>query len=1100
MIERAPGGFQKRLQLDSINAIVPLLRLSEPGFTYRLAQVSALNMRAFPFRPPAALVRDLKGSFEFTNDSAWWKGAYIALPNSRATADGTFSFDNGDLALDLSSDRMSFSDLRWMYPRLPGDGRGRLDLALSWRGAVDDYQFTNADVSIGAARARGAFGIRLEDTVTIHNTNLEFSSIDTRTLEQLIPGFRSPRRGVFAGRAKVSGGRHALAVDGDVTFDDERAGRNRVIAAGMVGFPDRGGVRASDLRTRMLPLQVAIFRTWDPSLPIAGEIRGSATLTGSTTTQLAASLDVTHADRGDVSSLTGTATIHLGGAGGGRGATSVDADVIAHPVSLVTVGRFMPSAGLQGSATGPVHLIGAGGTWRVDTDVRLQDRARVAAKATFDLAHGELGYDFAASVSRLDLSNVVHGGPLTLLNGQIAAAGAGTALATMHTTISADLTASRWDSVAVDTLSVRGSLANGLATAQHAYVAGSNAQATLTGSFGLVRGAIGQLAYTVHVDSLGAFNRWLPKATGGGTTATVAPRPMVVARAVQRARADSARVARATELQRAINGKPGPTLNVEAPAPVPRDTITGSAYAAGTLRGNIYDFDLRGRAAGEHVVARGSFVRSFHAEYAWTDARSPSSKLAVAIDADSVTLMGFGFDTASARLTYASSAGHAELSLVQVDNRHYSAKGDYQLLPDHTELRLSDMTFRFDTAYWALAHPSTVQWSSAGVHVNAFELRNRSNGRIYANGLLPTSGVADFIVEVDNFPLANIADLVQTDIPMSGTLILRGSMKGTTSNPAFQGALGIVGGTYNGANVPNFRAQFGYADQRLVAHGDVVRPDLTSMATVDARLPMNLALTGVTGDRLLPEPMAVDVVGDSLPIDLIPQVTDLVSNVHGRAAGKIAMRGTLRRPSLAGGIVLDHGSVTIASTGATIDNVVGRIRMINDTVYVDTLTGTAKGNVLVRGTIAVGQLTRPGDEPVPRVERRAADAGSVRGHPSRRGARAQGAAHSSVSQRRGDGRPGCDLRARARRPALDRRGRSGAVQRAGHDARERARALSTGVAVPGAPSGGGDDRGQAQHVGSQPRSEHRGLHRRSRVHSRRGPIVHRDGSGGDGPR
>ncbi len=128
---------------------------------------------------------------------------------------------------------------------------------------------------------------------------------------------------------------------------------------------------------------------------------------------------------------------------------------------------------------------------------------------------------------------------------------------------------------------------------------------------------------------------------------------------------------------------------------------------------------------------------------------------------------------------------------------------------------------------------------------------------------------------------------------------------------------------------------------------------------MDARLPINLALSGVTGDRLLPEPMQVDVVADSLPIDLLPQCTDLVSNVRGRAVGRFAMRGTLRRPSFVGALALTGASATLNPTGARLENINGALRMANDTVFVDSLVAWAKGPIRVRGTLAVGNWREP---------------------------------------------------------------------------------------------------------------------------------------------
>jgi hypothetical protein len=172
MIQQVRGGFQKTVQLDSVNGTFPLLRLSEPGMKSRLLEVSSMTMNAYPFRQPGAIVRDLKGAFAFDNDSAWWKGAYVAMPRSKATGDGVYEFTSGDLTMSVHSDPASFVDMRWIYPRLPSDGRGAVDLELKWRGSVQDYLVRNADVTVGRAHGSGTIGVTLTDTVGIHDANV----------------------------------------------------------------------------------------------------------------------------------------------------------------------------------------------------------------------------------------------------------------------------------------------------------------------------------------------------------------------------------------------------------------------------------------------------------------------------------------------------------------------------------------------------------------------------------------------------------------------------------------------------------------------------------------------------------------------------------------------------------------------------------------------------------------------------------------------------------------------------------------------------------------------------------------------------------------
>jgi translocation and assembly module TamB len=379
----------------------------------------------------------------------------------------------------------------------------------------------------------------------------------------------------------------------------------------------------------------------------------------------------------------------------------------------------------------------------------------------------------------------------------------------------------------------------------------------------------------------------------------------------------------------------------------------------GTLKGNVSDFDLTGHAIGSRVIARGNFARDLRADFTWTNARTQSSSISASASADSTSIMGFAFDTVTAKLTYAKPGGHVELAVTQADKRHYAASGEYDFYPDRKQLQLASMSFQFDTSSWTMPQKSTIEWGGPGVRVTNFELRNKGNARIYANGLLPTSGVADFRLDVDSFPVTDVFDLLQSDLQLKGVATLHGSMKGTLTDPSFNGTFGFTGGEYNSIPVPNLNGRFAYANEQLTSHVDAVRANGQSMAVADAQLPINLALKGATGDRLLPKPMSVSVVADSLPLDLLPQFTDIVSNVKGRAAGRLSMTGTLRRPTLSGTVTLDHGAAKITSSGATISNIVAAVHMANDTVFLDSIAGTARGPVRVRGSLAVGSWRDP---------------------------------------------------------------------------------------------------------------------------------------------
>ena len=277
-------------------------------------------------------------------------------------------------------------------------------------------------------------------------------------------------------------------------------------------------------------------------------------------------------------------------------------------------------------------------------------------------------------------------------------------------------------------------------------------------------------------------------------------------------------------------GRPLPKLVVDTPKATPI-LLKGKLSAKGTLSGNLQNFDTRGALGAENIDVHGNSARLLLGRYAWTNARTPASTIALGLIGDSISAMGFQFDSLDARVSYRGQTGGGAVQVLvrQGDQRDYGLKGDYVVNADRRELRIADMELRFDTTLWRATH-----------------------------------------------------------------------------------------------------------------------------------LPVNLALSGVTGSRLLPQPLTVDLKADSLPLELIPAFTGVVTDVHGRAGGQVAVRGTFDRPSIAGGLILNQGAVRLASSGMLLENVTGTVRMANDSVRIDSLAAKAgRGTVALTGGLAVGTWRDP---------------------------------------------------------------------------------------------------------------------------------------------
>ena len=948
-VVRARKGYQQVMDFRQINTTMPRLRLEDPDSSGIAIQVTALSGIAAIFRPPVAEIRDVEGTFYVIDDTLRFDDVRIVLPGSQIAGDGRYGIDTQELRLALRGAPIALADLRWLYPRLPSQGSGTLDFAMVMRDeGPSDYVARNADIQSGTSRVGGDFGLTLTETdARFHDTHLTFASFDTRLIEQLVPGLDIPRRGAIGGRASLDGTTSALTVDGDVTFDDAVHGRSRVVARGLVGFGG-GDIRARGLRLRLAPVQVDLARIAVPDLPIGGLVTGTAMLDGSTKTRLTATMDLEHVDRGARSHLTGRGVVAM------RGTTWMDVDLRARPLSLVTVGRFVPALGLQGSAAGPIRVRGSLNDLSVRADLRLPDGGELLTVARLDV-QGTPRYDAQATLTVFNLHTVATALPRTSLTGVASIRGAGTDMQTMRATIAADLRGSAIDSVSFDSARVRVAIADGIATVQPVTVNTSFARADIRGTFGLAAGRTGELSYHVTVDSLSGLARWLP----AQDTTWVDPRPGRKMKAIKQAREDSAQVARATEVERAAIGGPAPTLKIDSVPRVRRDSIGGSVAAAGTIRGSIQRFDLRGRAAVENLALSGNTVKRARVEYGWLAARTPQATIVGAASLDTVQAAGFALDSVEARVTSHENAGKIDVVIHQHESHDYRLSGNFALHTEHSEIHLDRLNIRFDTTTWVSARPSTIRWGGRGIQIVALDLRQGTRGRIYVNGLLPTEGTARLDVEISGLEVSHVVELLQSDLEATGVLQVVARIEGTTRDPRVRAALGVTGASYRGTVVPDLRARFTYADEVLDAQAEALRGTGTPVAVAEGVIPINLALAGVTGPRLLDRPLEFELRADSLPLDVLPKFTDAISEVRGELVGVLTARGTARSPELTGLLALDFASFRIVPLGVTLRDINGLMRLAGDTVVIDSLVGHANGPIRVRGGIGLAELTRP---------------------------------------------------------------------------------------------------------------------------------------------
>ena len=952
--ERVPGGFQRVLYYHDIDAVLPAIHLARDGQPTSV-RIGTLSMIAEPYRPPVIEVRSLTGTIYASKDSLWWHDAKMALPSSRVAGNGRIGFNRSGITMQLTAAPLAFADFRWLNPKLPTDGGGRGSFTLRTHGDTAEYAVANTELRYRDATVTGhARVMRVhpplgEATLAVRGADVTVSRLGTDIVRQLVPSARVPRDGTIDGHLALNGPLDALTLNADVRYADPRTGTSHATASGDLGLAH--GVHARDLRVRLTPLHLALLDAFGVRAPVSGMVSGTAVVNGSARTGWDIQGDLTHVERGATSRLSGSGNYRPAG-------RQIAADVALRPLALAIVNRLAPGADLRGTVTGHVRAEGTTKALRLSGELRsTSNGGSIAGSGTVALAGRRSSYDVIASLDAFNANAFSSRAPATSITGTIAARGRGTSSATMDAAFRADLVRSRYDTFTVDRLLARGTVSNGMLHADTLFAALHGARASAAGTLGLVATREGALHFTLAVDSLGALRPWL----GRSDTSRVAVASGRQRTVVAAARADSARRAEANRIMKlALGLPPGEELIVDTLVGIPRDSLAGSLVAEGTLRGSVKKLAGEADIQGRGLVARGSAIARLeaHVSVGNTPTDMPT---AFRVRAESVQTGGRWFGAVSAVGKRRGNTIHADLRVQQDSLTSYAALGDYARPEKGVQrVHLDSLSARFDTLTWRLAHPAGVRLDHGAITVDSIDLRSSAGGRLWADGVVPKDGAVNLRLGAEHVDVGTVLQALQRPRDASGVLDATATVRGTRAAPLMTADVRLREAAYRGRRAPDAELTLGYADRRLTVSG-AAHDDSTGreLATLRALLPVDLALGSVDGSRRLAGPITADVVLDSLKLSALPLESRTVTDVQGVTVGEIHVRGTWSEPTYGGHLALRDGGFTLVPTGMTASGAVADLRLVGDTLRLDSLVAYARGTIRARGAVDFTDRAHP---------------------------------------------------------------------------------------------------------------------------------------------
>ncbi|MDB4914665.1 MAG: hypothetical protein JWM95_2309 [Gemmatimonadetes bacterium] len=952
--ERVTNGFQRVLDYHDMTAHLESVRIPAGGRPIAV-EIAALAMLAEPYRPPAIDVRSLAGTLYASKDSLWWHGAHMTLPGSTVSGDGKIGFHRSGFTLDLAGAPLALADLRWLNTRIPDNGGGNVRYRMSFHGDTSDFAISNADLKFQGASLAGDAAVAMVKPATgksvslVRSADLTVAHLDTRVVHELVPSVKLGRSGILDGHFVVSGSTSNARLNADVAFDDERAGVSKLTARGGIGFDN--GFEARDLSVRAFPMQVRTLTGASSKTPITGIVTGDAVISGSVSRGWTARGDLTHTDGPNRSRISGNGSYQTTG-------NTIIADATLEPLSLLTVGKFAPSAELQGSVTGQVHVTGTMRDLHFTSALASRRGGTVDAKGTVHIDGSRSRYDVALVTDALNTRTFSKRAPVTSLTGTISARGTGTAPATANATIAADLSRSRYDTFTVESVHARTHVAGGLLTVDSLAVSAQEARATAHGTFGLVESQHGTLQFSLLVDSLGALRSRI-----GTTDSTL----VAVAEGRQNARLvaarkDSVQRAESMRIEQLALGIPlGVPLFIDTLPPVRRDSLAGSLAASGILSGNVKELGIDATIRGSGLVIRGTTVRQLSATVSSPNVRDHEKPLRFDVEADTVQLDGMSFVQLNADGVWQQNVLTTTARVRQDSLVSYAALGRYANPATGVhDVRIDSLRAQFDTLVWRLQHPARVRVAGDDIAIDSVDLRSSAGERLFANGIVPGNGDARLDVAVESVRVSTILGALQRDAGTGdGSISLTGHVAGTRVSPSLIGNATLRKARYKDTRAPDADVAFHYFNHLLSLDAEARDSTGHRVASATAALPLDLALSGAASDRLLQGPLVADVIVDSLALTSLPIRLYGYNDIRGALGADAHVRGTWKAPQYFGLASLRGAGVTIASTGMKIERGTVDVRLRGDSLILDSLVAFAHGELRVAGTVDMHDTSHP---------------------------------------------------------------------------------------------------------------------------------------------
>jgi translocation and assembly module TamB len=899
--ERPPGqrGFHQRT-VTGVNATFGRLRPSHPDSTAIEGRFRRLSAR---LDEPAIDIRDARGFASLDGDSVHFVLDRIALPNSEAVMSGLIRWDRGRTAVtaDIDASRFTFADARGVVPALPKDGGGRASLLVTLpgdnTGLVD---IRDADVRIGRSyvAGKGTVIVGSHGGVTVRGVDLLLRPLDLALLAPYVDSL--PVRGLVRGTLRGSGSLSNVTFAANLAWDDESVEgvpTNTVDARGRLTLGGREQLTFHGVTVHRADFDLGTIHRFAPSIELEGRLRLAGTLDGPwKDAQFHGSLY--HDGEGDEQSVV-RGDLRLGL----RETTHIDAELAVGTLSFALLRRTYPQIPLREPMSGTASVHGPMTGLNIALSLR-GTTGTLTATGTVGVRGSVVSVQAQGLFDSLDIAHISPGtAPPSALWGRWTADLRVPEDSTQPSTgaVRLEIQRGRLAGVAVGAGGAALRLEPGRMEVEYARLGFSGGSVNASGAVGRGAGAASRLTFELRADTVGYLEpllRWARRESGDSSTVKL----------------DGSAV------------------------------VTGSV--AGTTRswqldadGSVSAMDL-GSALGRNLRARG---RLAHDSSGYTMSLNGSADTLAAAGLV-YSPVGLSLAGRPDSLTVRANAGFLSRSALRAAFTFWKDT-DRHLKADSLEIDLP-------VHKWRLLRPATMLVASDVIRLDTLELRSEEGvGYLRASGVLPRTGLADFALVADSVSLSDVYAVLQRDTAgISGAANAQASVTGPAAAPVIDVRAALSDGRFGDYRLPLFQVLAHYEQRRLTIKGGLWR-DTLRLVSINGSLPVDLSLESVP-HRKLPGDLEVVARSDSLDMQVLDPLIEVVSGLSGRMALDVRASGTWDSPEYQGYVDVSGGRMTVPSLGTSYQGIDARLSLQHNVMTVSRLQmGGGNGVLDAGGTV-----------------------------------------------------------------------------------------------------------------------------------------------------